>query len=139
MTTYDNTTEYQEDSFDDVNMSIPFGTQLSFWDDWRETNKKLIFSLQYCVENCMFDGVYQAKFHGNNIFAYEFGNNSNRKWLVCVQYRNENRDDLGHYGTENYILEDMWEAFRKIEEVSGMNAQWRLPSYASDVPSMIGH
>ena len=112
---------------------IPYGTQLSFWNDL-PSSTEIIFEPTYCVKGCPFNDVYEARGDGFTIYVQQFGTAvmEPTKYLLAVQkdkarYRNEKV----HYE----VKEDEWSAFRRIEALTGKYPMWRMGRDAQDLPS----
>ncbi len=115
---------------------IPYGTQLSFWEDY-PSSTNIVFDITYCQQGCPFNGVYEARDNGTTVFAQQFGFalQEPTKYLLAVQ-----KDKATSWSDKitYYITEDMWEGFKKIEELTGRYPLWRMSTDDGYFPSNYG-
>ena len=109
-----------------INQYIPYGTQLSLWDDmYLPYDKNIVFTVTYCQHGCPFNGVYEARDKESTVFAQQFGLALQEPIKYLLTVRKDKAISWGDRITY-YIAEDMWEAFRKIKELTGRNPLWRM-------------
>ena len=115
--------------------SVPYGTQLSFWDDmYVPDDKSIVFDITYCQCGCPFNGVYEARDKESTMFVQPFG----REKLAPSKYLITIKPDFPiHAGdrVHHYIVDDQWESFAKIKELTGRNPLWRMSDVDERLPS----
>ena len=117
-------------------ISVPYGTQLSFWDDY-PSEHDIVFSITYCVQGCPFSGVYEARDKGTTIFSQRFGDELKdpAKYLITIK-----KDFYTSWGDRlyHYIADDQWEALSKITELTGKRPLWKMGYADERLPSNYG-
>jgi hypothetical protein len=117
---------------------IPYGTQLSFWDNmYLPYDKSIVFSVTYCQHGCPFNGVYEARDKKSTMFVQRFGREltDTAKYLITVK-----QDFPTHLGDKvhHHIVHDQWESFEKIKELTGRHPLWRMSDADERLPSNLG-
>jgi len=103
---------------------VPYGTQLSFWED-HPSERDIVFSVTYCQHGCPFNGVHEARDKESTVFVQRFGRELEEpaKYVLVVK-----QDFFTHLGDKLacYIMDDQWEAYAKITELTGRRPLWRM-------------
>jgi len=116
--------------------TIPYGTQLSFFDDL-PYDQNIVFDIKYCQHDCPFNGVYEARDKESTIFAQRFGREliNPAKYLITVK-----PDFPIHLGdsVHHYIVDDQGDSYDKIMELTGRSPLWRMSKADQHLPSNLG-
>ena len=114
-------------------VSMPYGTQLSFWDD-DSSERNIVFSITYWQHGCPCNGIYEARDKETTIFAQQFESavREPTKYLLAVQkHKPRTLSERLHY----YIADDQWEAYAKISDLTGRSPLWRMDTDDLYLPS----
>ena len=112
------------------------GTQLSFWEEGTidpSNEGSIVFDGMYCLEDCPFNETYQARGTDCTIYVQIFASDimwEPSKWLITIK-----KDTFRIRDEEicHYIVDDMWEAYAKIKELTGREPLWRLFRGTEDI------